>query len=119
MPSGSVIAVSSLKLSQIPGSGCTTPNPVNLPSSTHPAQIAMNAPKPTTRIGQVRTRGRGRRTGRVSTAGVGTAAGTGSAAVVAGSTGWAVIFVSGATSTAVSGNASAMIGSAVISGPGS
>ena len=54
-PIGRVIAVLTDRLSQIPGSGWTTPNPVSPPSPTHPDQIATNAGSASSSTGHVRT----------------------------------------------------------------
>src|SRR5262245_60097392 len=72
MPIGNVIALLIANSSQIPGSGCTTPNPVNAPSPTHPDQIATNAGNASSSTGHHRT---GRVAAGVST---GTATCTGS-----------------------------------------
>src|SRR5215468_570092 len=55
MPIGSVIAVFNASRSQIPGSGCTTPNPDKAPRPTQPDQIATNAGNANSTTGQTRT----------------------------------------------------------------
>jgi hypothetical protein len=50
-----VIPVFTASRSQIPGSGCTTPNPDKAPRPTHPDQIATNAGNANTTTVHTRT----------------------------------------------------------------
>src|SRR5215470_18017565 len=77
MPIGRVIAVFNARPSQMPGSGCTTPNPDKVPRPTQPDQIATNAGNASTTTGHDRT-------GRTTATGTAAATSTGRIVSAAG-----------------------------------